>query len=111
MKLRLWGAAGTCLVALCAAKASNAAFVLTIDDPLTARVDVTVTDGGAGDTSAPAGSIVYNNSLGAFTVVVSTPDQRQSSTAGFEWCSGKRRSRWLGHQSHGYGLHRCATRP
>lgn len=69
---RLFGLGCVCAACLGVANPANAAFVLTIDDPSVGGVEVTVTDNGAGDSSATVGSIVYNGAVGAFTVVVST---------------------------------------
>ena len=51
---------------------TQAAFVLTLDDLSTPGPDVTVTDGGAGDSFAGLGTLAYLGSAGSFTVNVTT---------------------------------------
>jgi len=53
-----------CAISICPASPANAAFILTIDDPLTAGIDVSVSD--------VDGNITYNSAVGAFSVVVTT---------------------------------------
>lgn len=72
-KSRLLGASLACLTSLCGIGTANAAFVLTIDNLATTGIDVSITDEGVGD-QAPSkpGAIVFNGSLGVFTVNVTT---------------------------------------
>ena len=51
---------------------ADAAFILRLDDPNTAAVEVTVIDQGAGDINPVAGVITFSGSVGAYAVNVST---------------------------------------
>jgi hypothetical protein len=63
----------TGLTLLLTTELAGAAFVMTIDDLSTQNsVDRTITDNQTGDQSSLLGSIVYNGSVNAFDVIVST---------------------------------------
>lgn len=79
---RLLGASLACLTSLCGIGTANAAFVLTIDDLATTGIDVSITDEGVGD-QAPSkpGAIVFNGSLGVFTINVTTGISKPLATS------------------------------
>ncbi len=51
---------------------AHAVAVLTLDNPATGIIDITVTDGGVGDLNPAAGAITFSGAVGNFTINVTT---------------------------------------
>jgi hypothetical protein len=79
---RLQGAILACLTSLYGIGTANAAFVLTIDDPsIGTGAEVSITDQDLADQNTNVGAIVFNGSIGVFTVNVTTGISKPLATA------------------------------
>jgi hypothetical protein len=72
MNAKRCGLTAALLVGLGLSGPATASFVMTLDNPATAGIDVSVTDNGAGDLNPVVGVIVYTGAVGAFPVNVTS---------------------------------------